>query len=80
MPMMQRLTARIQGFRMRQIRFSYGLIYVRGKDLVTAAILSRVPASNPTSQDIQKESDADSFVNSEIANILISKNFWKKLE
>lgn len=59
---------------MRQVRFSYDIIYISGKQkLVKAKILSRDPTNSSTNQDIQNESEKDSFLNSVI-------NVRKKLE
>lgn len=57
------------------MRFSYDLIYIRIKEIVTADILSHTPNSSPTNQDMVSESEINSFVNSIITNISISNQF-----
>lgn len=49
------LTPRIQRFRMRLMRFSYNVVHVAGKNLVTADTLSRAPVSGLAEQDCLME-------------------------
>lgn len=55
--------------------FSYDLIYIPRKEIVTADTLSHTSTSSPTNQDMESESETNSFVNSIIANNSISNQF-----
>ena len=53
---------RIQRFRMRLMRFQYGISHVPGKELHTADILSRVPIGKPMISDKELVEECDSYV------------------
>lgn len=46
------LPPRIQRFRMRLMRFSYEVVHVPGKSLVTADVLSRAPIRGKESDNV----------------------------
>ena len=61
------LPARVQGFRMRMIRFSYSISHVPRKNLCTADTLSRAPLVKPLNQQEEKlENDVMAYVDSVI--------------
>ncbi|GAB1602716.1 uncharacterized protein K02A2.6-like, partial [Argonauta hians] len=66
------LTPRIQRFRMRLMRFTYEIVHIAGKNLITADTLSRAPGSVPTKQDYQQETETDLFVQLVLENIAAS--------
>lgn len=63
---------RIQGFRMRLMRSSYDIMLTVGNDITTADTLSRALGSGPVIQDIQQETETDSFIRTIIVNISVS--------
>lgn len=58
------LTPRIQRFRMRMMRFSYNIVHVPGKNLVTADALSRAPVGKPGKEDHEMEEECEMHVRS----------------
>ena len=60
--LLDELTARIQWFRMRLMRFSYDIVYTVGKNLMTADTLSWAPGSAPADQEYLMEDETNAFV------------------
>uniref|UniRef100_A0A3P8TBN5 ribonuclease H n=1 Tax=Amphiprion percula TaxID=161767 RepID=A0A3P8TBN5_AMPPE len=62
------LPPRILRFRLRLLRFSFEIIHVPGKNLVTADALSRAPVRGPPSADeLQLEKEVEVFVDSVVS-------------
>ncbi|XP_062859493.1 uncharacterized protein LOC134321620 [Trichomycterus rosablanca] len=58
------LPPRIQRFRLRLLRFTYSIVHVPGKALITADTLSRAPIRRPlTSEEAQLEGEVQVFIN-----------------
>ena len=72
------LPPRIQRFRMRLMRYSFTIVHIPGKNIITADALSRAPMSaGPTKADQQLSEDTQSFVSSIIKGLPASE---KRLE
>lgn len=57
------LPPRILRFRLRLLRYSFTIVHVPGKNLITADSLSQAPlAGSPTEGDLQLEKQVDVFV------------------
>ncbi|KAL6459873.1 hypothetical protein MHYP_G00316320 [Metynnis hypsauchen] len=57
------LPPRIQRFRLRLLRFTYNIVHVPGKALITADTLSRAPIRRPlTAEETQMEGEVQIFV------------------
>ncbi|KAJ8340687.1 hypothetical protein SKAU_G00353200 [Synaphobranchus kaupii] len=68
------LPPRILRFRLQLLRFTYRIVHVPGKDLVTADALSRAPLhGRPTTGDMQLEKDVKVYVNHVIQHLPASE-------
>ncbi|KAK7930380.1 hypothetical protein WMY93_006775 [Mugilogobius chulae] len=64
------LPPRILRFRLRLLRFSFNIIHVPGKNLVTADALSRAPLAGPPSAgDLQLEKEVEVFVDCVVSHL-----------
>ncbi|CAG7825305.1 unnamed protein product [Allacma fusca] len=52
------LRPRLLGFRMRLMRYTYNIVYVPGKELIPADVLSRKPLDNLDKSDLEEEMEA----------------------
>lgn len=60
---------RILRFRLRLMRFSPTVVYVKGTDQITADALSRAPVGKPDPFDVSLIEEADHFMNTSIATL-----------
>ena len=64
------LPPRILRFRLRLLRFSYTIVHVPGKQLITADALSRAPLEGPpTAGDLQLEKEVEVFVDCVLSSL-----------
>ena len=56
------LAPRIQRFRMRQMKYSFKMLHVPGKELVTADTLSRAPLDKQLSKEDERLNEDLNFV------------------
>ncbi|XP_046396811.1 uncharacterized protein K02A2.6-like [Ischnura elegans] len=74
------LSARVQRFRMRLMRFDYEVIYVPGKKLYTPDALSRSPISKtPKEGDILTDEDVELYVEAVKADLPMSDKLMKEV-
>ena len=67
---------RVQGFRLRLMRFSFTIVHVPGKELNTADTLSRSPVSE--GEDSREEAfrhEVKAYVNSVVKNLPATEDF-----
>ncbi|CAG7723941.1 unnamed protein product, partial [Allacma fusca] len=56
--LLDELSPRLQRFRMRLMRYTYNIVYVPGKELIPADVLSRKPLDNLDKNDLEEEMEA----------------------
>ena len=59
---------RIQHFRMRLMRFTYTVVHVLGKNLITADALSRAPVQQPSGAEEDFTREVEAYVNCVVAS------------
>ena len=59
---LEKLPLRVQRFRLRMLRYHFSISHIPGKDLVIADMLSRAPASVPSSSDNLFQKETNVFV------------------
>ena len=63
------LPVRVQRFQMRLMRFTYTIVHVPGKDLITADALSQAPTSRSTQEDDTLRQEVNAFVDLVMQNL-----------
>ena len=66
---LEEIPVRVQRFRLRMMRFQFGITHVPGKDLIIADTLSRAPAADPTTADKLLQQEANAFINVILQNL-----------
>jgi len=62
------------------MRFNYTISHIPGKELTIANALSRSPVSSPSSEDVDFNSEVDSFVDSIMQNLLAAEKQLQQIE
>lgn len=73
------LTPRAQRFRMRLMRYQFQIVYVPGKSLITADVLSRAPMKADKHAGELTVSDVSSFVKSCAQGLQTGDNFVNRV-
>lgn len=76
---LDKLTPKLQGMRMRLMRYTYSVVYVPGKQLILADSLSRNPSKNKETKEINISEDLDVYLNFIVKSLPAIKNILERI-